>query len=138
MIRPMYRLALLVGACVLAIWLALPAFASQQSDFDDVYGDWKPDLVITQCKWSQGQLENARDVAQSNPDFQYETEFIDDTQREIDRWKNGGCGGIKPIETRRTSPANGVRIASVKGRGSAKREVVTVQNRSGKTVSFRK
>src|SRR3954452_16244735 len=111
---------------LIALFLAVPAFASQQSDFDDVYGDWRPDLVISPCKWSQPQLKNAYDVANSNPDFQYETRFSDDVQTEIKRWQNGGCSGIVPISKRRTSPLNGARIVSVKGRGAAPSEVVKI------------
>jgi hypothetical protein len=130
------------GIMLLAIGLAavtaLPAWASPQSDFDAVYGDWNKDQVITKCQWSQAQLQDAYDVATSNPDFQYETQFVNDTQTEINRWKNGGCAGIAPLNVRRKSALYGVHVVSVKGRGGAASELVTLRNRAGKTLSFRK
>src|SRR3954469_23312233 len=123
---------------LIALFLAVPAFASQQSDFDDVYGDWRPDLVISPCRWSQPQLENAYAVANSNPDFQYETRFSDDVQTEISRWKNGGCAGVAPLTTRRTSPLNGARVVSVKDRGGQAKETVKIHNGTKQTISFRK
>lgn len=123
---------------VLAGLVALPAAASPQSDFDAVYGDWRKDLVITPCNWSQAQLQNAYDIAQSNPDFQYETAFVDDTQAEINRWKTGGCSGVQPLSVRKKSPLFGVRVVSVRPRGGAAKERVTLRNRARKTVSFRR
>jgi hypothetical protein len=125
-----------LGLIVLA--LAGSAMASPQSDFDAVYGDWKTDLTISACKWSEPQLQNAYKVANSNPDFQYETRFSDGLQTEIKRWKNGGCSGVAPISKRRTSPLSGARIVSVNGRGGARTEVVKIRNGTRKTISFRK
>jgi hypothetical protein len=133
----MRKVILLLAAVVAAVG-ALPAAASPQSDFDAVYSDWKKDVVITKCQWSPAQLQNAYNVATSNPDFQYETQFVNDIQTEINRWKNGGCAGIAPLSVRRKSALYGVRIVSVTGRGGAARELVTLRNRAGKTVSFRK
>ncbi|HEX6713326.1 MAG TPA: hypothetical protein VF066_08070 [Thermoleophilaceae bacterium] len=126
--------ALLLLGCLLAV----PAVASPQTDFNAVYGDWKKDSVITRCSWSQAQLQNAYDIARSNPDFQYETEFVDDTQAEIKRWKNGGCAGIQPLSVRKKSPLYGVRIVAVRGKGSRAKETVTIRNTTRRTVSFRK
>src|SRR3954452_17206200 len=121
---------------LIALFLAVPAFASQQSDFDDVYGDWRPDLVISPCRWSQAQLENAYAVANSNPDFQYETRFTDDVQKEIGRWKSGGCAGVVPLTARQKSPLFGAKIVAVKARGGAGREIVKIHNGTQKTLSF--
>ena len=129
------RLTALVLAAFAVAW---PAAATPQSDFDAVYGDWKKDLVITPCAWSQAQLQTAYDVAQSNPDFQYETRFGDETQAEINRWKTGGCNGIQPLSVRKKSPLFGVRIVAVRGNGGAARETVTIRNRAGKRLSLRK
>jgi hypothetical protein len=129
------RVALLT---LVAFLLACPALASPQTDFNAVYGDWKKDTRITPCAWSQSQLQNTYNVARSDPDFQYETQFVDDTQREINRWKSGGCAGIQPVNVRRKSPMFGVHIVSVRGRGGAAREVVTIRNRARKAISFRK
>ena len=129
------RIALLT---LLASLTTCAALASPQSDFDGVYGDWKPDLVITQCRWTQSQLQNAYDVANGNPDFQYETRFSDDVQKEITRWKNGSCAAAPPFSIRRRSSLFGAKVVSVKGRGGPAAEVVRIRNRSKKTLSFRK
>ena len=116
-------------------FVALPAAASPGSDFSAVYSDWKPDGVITQCHFTQAQLQNAYDVASGNPDFQYENAFQPAVQAEINRWKAGGCAGVAPRTVTSASPLTGARITSVKGRGN---EVVKIGNRSRKTLSFRK
>jgi hypothetical protein len=133
----MRRCLLVLATAIAAAAAALPASASPQSDFNAVYADWKKDLKITPCQWSQAQLQNTYDIARSNPDFQYETKFVDDTQREINRWKSGGCSGIQPLSVRKKSPLFGVHIVSVRGRGGAARELVKIRNGKRKTVSFR-
>jgi len=117
---------------------ALPAFATPQDDFNAVYGDWKPDNALTPCKYSRARLQNAYDVATGSPDFQYETGFTDDVQREIARWKANGCAGVSPFEVRKRSPLAGARIVAVSGRGKAPKEFVRIKNRTKKTLSFRK
>ena len=131
-------LAAVLATALVVLAAALPALASQQSDFDAVYGDWKADGVITQCHWTVDQLQNAYDVANSSPDFQYDTGFQDAVQTEINRWKAGGCAGVAPKTVSKASPLTGARIVSVSGRGGAARERVTVRNTSSKTLSFRK
>jgi uncharacterized membrane protein len=130
------RLALVTA--VIAAAIAVPASASPESDFNAVYADWKKDANITHCYWSQTQLQNASTVASGNPDFQYDTRFPSATQAEINRWKNGGCAGIQPIDARRKSPLFGVRIVSVRGRGGAGAEFVKIRNSAKRTISFRK
>jgi hypothetical protein len=124
----------LLAVCLLA---GASAHASPQSDFDGVYADWKADHVVTPCRWTQPQLENAYNVATGSPDFQYETGFQDNVRAEIDRWKSGGCAGVAPYAKRRLSPLNGVRVMKVAGSGKAAREYVRVANRAKKTVAFR-
>lgn len=129
---------ILTLALVLAGALAVaPASADPQSDFNHVYGDWKGDGVITQCLWSQAELQNAYDVATGNPDFQYDTRFTDAVQVEIKRWKGGGCSAVLGT-VRRASPLTGAKIASVRGRGGPARELVTIRNTTGKALAFRK
>jgi hypothetical protein len=131
------RLIPLVVVVVAATVPALAAHASPQSDFDAVYGDWKADGVITQCLWTQAQLQNAYDVANSSPDFQYNTGFQDAVYREINRWKAGGCDAVLGT-VRRASPLTGAKIVSVRGGGGAARELVKIRNGSRKALSFRK
>jgi hypothetical protein len=126
---------MLLAASMIA---ALPASATPQTDFDGVYGDWKPDLVITPCKWSKAQLQSAYNVSNGNPDFQYETAFQDDVVKEIKRWDDNGCAGVLPLSRRRTSPINGARIVTVKPRGGSAKEVVTIRNGASRTIALRK
>lgn len=132
------RIALLALVILASAIAAIPAAATPQDDFNAVYGDWKPDHVVTACRFSQSQLQNAYDVATGNPDMQYETDFRDDVQREISRWKAGGCAGVSPIKARKASPLNGAHITLVHGKGKASREYVKVKNKATKTLSFRK
>jgi hypothetical protein len=128
----------IASAVAIAALAAVPAGATPQSDFNAVYRDWSKDQVINRCYWSQAQLQNAYNIARSNPDFQYETGFVNSTQAEINRWKNGGCAGIQPFAVRRKSALFGVRIVAVRGRGGAATERVTIHSRARKTLSFRK
>lgn len=131
------RLTVLVAG-LLATLAALPAAATPQSDFDAVYADWKADRVVSQCRWTQQQLQNAYDVASSNPDFQYETGFQDAVRQEINRWKAGGCRGVAPSKQMKSSPLTGARIVAVSGRGGARSEVVKIRNGARKPLAFRK
>jgi hypothetical protein len=124
-----------LAACLLA---GVSANASPQSDFDRVYGDWKADHVVTQCRWTQAQLESAYRVATGSPDFQYATGFQDNVRAEINRWKSGGCAGVAPYAKRRLSPLNGVRVMKVAGRGKAANEYVRIVNGAKRAVAFRK
>lgn len=118
--------------------LAVGASATPQEDFDAVYDDWQADHVVTQCRWTQEQLQNAYDAATGNPDFQYETKFPDAVQTEINRWKAGGCAGVKPTAVTKRSPLTGAKITSVRGMGKVGRELVKIRNGSARTLAFRK
>jgi hypothetical protein len=128
-----------------ALWLlpaflfafsALPAYAGEQQDFQAVYDDWKPDKDVTACAFTQRQLENARKVASENPEFTYLTEFTDEVDREIARWKAGRCAGVSPVVKRKVSALKGARIVKVSGKGGAAREWVRVKNTTKKTLAF--
>src|SRR5436305_2047461 len=131
------RMKTTMTAAALLLAVVVPAWADPQSDFNAVYGDWKPDHVITQCRWTQPQLQNAYDVATGNPDFQYDTRFQDDVQTEIDRWRSGGCGAVQGV-VRTASQLTGAKIVSVSGRGGAVRELVKIRNGAGKALAFGK
>lgn len=131
------RIVLILAALAMGV-TALPAQAGPQEDFDAVYADWKPDQDVTACRFSEPELQNAYNVATSNPDMQYSTEFPDEVQREIARWHSGGCSGVAPLSARRTSALDGARIISVKGRGKAPKEYVKVKNTVKKTIAFKK
>jgi len=130
------RIAVAVAA--LAMLWVVPAHAGPQEDFNRVYADWKPDRDVTACAFSQQELQNAYNVANGSPEFQYETGFSDEVQAEIARWRSGGCSGVAPLSARRVSPLNGARIVSVAGRRKQAREYVKVRNTTKKTISFKK
>jgi hypothetical protein len=134
----MYGRALTLAVLAACLFVGASAHASPQSDFDGVYGDWKADHVVTPCRWTQAQLENAYKVATGSPDFQYATGFQDNVRAEINRWKSGGCAGVAPYSKRRLSPLNGVRVMKVAGRAKAANEYVRIANRTKKTVAFRR
>lgn len=132
------RIALVVAAIAVALAWVLPAQAGPQEDFDRVYADWKPDNDVTACAFSQAELQSAYDVATGSPDFQYSTAFTDEVQREIARWRSGGCSGVAPLSARRVSPIHGARLTAVRGRGNTGKEYVKVKNTGKKTIPFKK
>lgn len=135
---PLHLALAAVAAAILSAVAVAVALATPQDDFQAVYADWKPDGDVTACAFSQQQLQNALDVANGSPDFQYNSGFQDEVQVEIDRWKAGGCAGVSPVTKRRISPLNGARIMKVAGRGKAAKEYVKIKNRTRKTIRFRK
>jgi hypothetical protein len=76
---------------LLTVLLLAPlALADPVDDYRAVHHDWEKDGVITPCYWTQTQLENARTIADDNPDDTYNG-FPDRVDEEIARWKRGGC-----------------------------------------------
>lgn len=76
---------------VAGVVLAPAALASPSSDLTAMANDYRSDRDITDCRFTQKQLTDSRallteDLNQYNPDFRAEID------REITRWKNGGCG----------------------------------------------
>lgn len=115
---PAYRSGCRLGymrLLVLALFLALApsAFADPAADYTAVHRDWEKDGEIKRCHWTQAQLENARAIADENPDDTYNG-FPEKVDVEIARWRDGGC---------RPRP----RITGVR----AGRERVLIANRGG-------
>jgi hypothetical protein len=123
------RLILLASLATLAA-AAVPAGAgTREDDYNAVYRDWQPDRRITPCRFTERQLENAREVANSNPDFAY-SGFPSDIETEIARWRSGRCEKLR----REASPLYGLRITGVRGRGGASRESVMIRNTADRTL----
>ena len=104
---------------VLALLALAPlAAADPADDYRAVHRDWESDRQITPCRWTLNQLENARKVADDNPDDTYNgfPERVDD---EIRRWRRGGCDSR-------------ARITRVR----PKLDRVTITNRGPKTVKI--
>jgi hypothetical protein len=122
------KLALL--ACLLVAVAAVPpaSAGTPEEDFAAVYGDWEGDQRITPCRFREPQLQNAYDVATSDPDLIY-TGFPSAVERELARWRSGGCAAV----LRDRSPLAGVQVARVRGAGRAARETVVLRNTTGST-----
>jgi hypothetical protein len=117
--------ALLAGAVI-----APTAAASPQSDTAAVIKDFGADSDITPCRFTIGQLENARgqlgaDINAYSPGLRVEV------NREITRWKDGGCKG-------KAGAVPDVRIVKVKAKGGVRKESVTLKNFGSKNVSLRR
>jgi hypothetical protein len=110
-----------VPLVVLAFLLLLVplAAADPADDYRAVHHDWEKDGQITACYWTLEQLENARAIADDNPDDTYNG-FPDWVDEEIARWRRGDC-------------APRLRIAGVK----AKRERVRIANVGGSPAPVR-
>ena len=96
--------------------LAPLASADPSDDYRAVHADWEDDAQITPCRWTVPQLENARAIADENPDDTYNG-FPDRVDAKIVRWRRGDCDP-RP------------RIAAVQ----AVRERVRIANRGGTTA----
>jgi hypothetical protein len=116
--------ALLAGAAI-----APAASASPASDTAAVIKDFGGDGDITACRFTIGQLENAR--GQLGADLNaYSPGLRVEINREISRWKDGGC--------KRKAGAVDVRIVKVKAKGGARTESVTLKNFGAKAVNLRR
>ena len=103
-------------ALLALLLLAQPAAADPADDYRAVHHDWEKDGQITRCYWTPEQLENARRIADDNPDDTYNG-FPDRVDEEIARWRRGDCDAR-------------VRIAGVR----AKRERVRITNTGGQSA----
>lgn len=104
---------------ILAVLLLAPSAAADPvDDYRAVHRDWEKDGKITRCQWTQKQLENARTIADDNPDDTYNG-FPDRVDEEIRRWRRGECDS-RP------------RIVAVR----PKLDRVTIANRGSKAVKL--
>jgi hypothetical protein len=114
-------------ALLAAMVLAPAAGASPASDSAAVLKDYGHDRNITSCRFTQSQLSNA--LAAITPDVDiYAPGFRKEVNRELKRWKDGGC--------KRKRGAVDVRIVAIQARGGARTESVTLRNYASKTVSL--
>ena len=80
-------LAVVVGV---AAMLAPSALAGQQEDYATIHNDWLPDSVITHCKYTLVQLQNAQTVSQQTAGDSY-TDFPSALEVELASVKAGKC-----------------------------------------------
>ncbi|MGI9081787.1 MAG: lamin tail domain-containing protein [Thermoleophilaceae bacterium] len=130
----MNRITMLVAAAA-AVAVLLPtssALATPGTDYRAVFRDWKPDRVITACRFTRTQLVNARKVAATVTDFNsYAPGFRENVRREIARHDAGGCS-----RARARSALRNVRITRIRPRGGLG-ESVTIRNTGARAVSLK-
>jgi hypothetical protein len=114
-------------ALLAAVLVAPAAGASPASDSAAVLKDYGHDRKITKCRFKQSQLKNAR--AQITPDVDtYAPGFRTEVNRELKRWKDGGC--------KKKRGAVDVRIVRVRAAGGVRAESVTLRNYGSKAVNL--
>ncbi len=118
------------AALLLAAVLAPAAGASPASDAAAVLRDLGSDGDIAPCRFTLGQLENARNQLGADINT-YAPAVKAEINREITRWKDGGCKG-------KAGAAVDVRIVKVQFKGGATKESVTLKNFGSKSVNLRR
>jgi hypothetical protein len=87
----------LIAAAAVGLAAAPGALAGPTEDYAAVRGDWQPDKVITRCRFSLAQLENARSLLTAEDAY---TDFPAALNAEIARQRAGGCpagGTARPV-----------------------------------------
>ncbi len=118
-----------IAAALLAAVLAPAAAASPASDLAAVIKDYGSDADIASCRFTLGQLESARSAI-GNDINTYAPALKVEINREITRWKDGGCKG-------KANAAFDVRIVKIQHKGGAKKESVTLKNFGAKAINLR-
>ena len=120
-----------LAALLVTCAVAPSAGASPASDAAAVFKDWSGDRDVTSCLFTLSQLQNA--VSQITPDVNaYSPGFRAEVEREIQRWRSGGCAKAS------AKPAGSVlRIVKVQPKGGVKREYVTIRNTGRKAIKLK-
>jgi hypothetical protein len=115
-------------AVLAAVVLAPGAAGSPASDTAAILRDFS-NRDIASCRFTRKQLERALGQLSGDADAYAESAAVRaEIDREIKRWKTGGCKGRKII----------LRIVSIKPKGEAATESVTIRNVSRKTLNLRR
>ncbi|MDX6699695.1 MAG: hypothetical protein QOE65_3092 [Solirubrobacteraceae bacterium] len=81
----------MLGVVVVCALAAAPgASGDEYSDYAAVRRDWQPDRVITACRFTVSQLENARSLLTGEDNYSGMQGAI---EAEISRQRTGGCPG---------------------------------------------
>jgi hypothetical protein len=106
--------------------------SSPADDFSAVFADWRSDGVITRCRFTRQQLQNALDEAGKQNDIDaYAPGFRDAVRVEIAR----KCAGVKG-----GAAAGGLKIVKIKPRGGPghpRSEYVTIKNKGKRAVALK-
>ena len=128
--RPIWKIALV--ALLAAGALAPGAAGSPSADLTAIARDYASGRDITPCRFTLAQLSGARPLVNADVEI-YAAGLGAAMDREIKRWRDGGC------TAKQTAAAAGAKIVIVKvqPKGSARKESVTIRNRTRKTVNLR-
>jgi hypothetical protein len=125
---------------VLLLLLVVPlAGADPADDYRAIHRDWEQDGQITPCYWTLAQLENAREIANDNPDDSYNG-FPDEVDVEIARWRRGECdsrariASVKPKRERVRIANEGPRAVEVGGMRLRDRQRNSIRLRRGMRI----
>ncbi|MDQ3722848.1 MAG: lamin tail domain-containing protein [Actinomycetota bacterium] len=121
-----FQLAL--AALLVAAVLAPTAAASPAADLAAMIRDHARDDKITPCRFTKNQLDNARRQISADIDT-YGKGIRTAINRELKRWSDGKCKGKRDGAK--------LQIATVRAKGAAGRESITIRNLAGKTVDLR-
>jgi len=122
------RSATALAALACAALLAPAAGASPASDLAAVLKDFQSDRDIKACLFTKKQLEGVKRQVAADADA-YAPEFKTEINREIGRWNRGECSG--------KALSGSLRIVTAKGKGSARRESVTLKNVGSRRINVR-
>lgn len=128
--RPIPKIALV--ALLAAIALAPGAAGSPSADLTAIARDYASGRDITPCRFTQAQLMGARGLINADVET-YAAGLGAAIDREIKRYRDGGC---TPAKKAAAAGANLV-IVKVQPKGGARKESVTIRNRSRKTINLK-
>jgi hypothetical protein len=116
--RKGFWIGALVAAASVSGTAAPAATAAPIDDYARIRGDWQPDRVITRCRYTITQLENARRLL--TPEDNY-TDFPAALAAELARQRRGGCpagGNLRPVITGLRVTRRTFRAGAARARGT--------------------
>lgn len=102
-----------------------PGSTDPGADFSAVFSDWRPDGMVTRCKFTRHQLVNALNEAAKNTDIDaYAPGFRDAVRAEIAAWDARKCAEVK------VGNLEILRVKAKGRKGKPRNEFVTIKNAS--------
>jgi len=108
--------------------MAPTAGATPAADLSAMIRDHARDEKLTPCRFTKNQLNGARTQIGADLDT-YGKGIRTALNRELKRWSDGTCKGKRDGAK--------LQISTVRGKGAAGKEYVTIRNLAGKTVNLR-
>jgi hypothetical protein len=126
------RFKLAAAAVLVAGALAPAVAASPSADLTAIGRDYASGRNITPCRFTVAQLQGARSAVTADV-ATYAAGLTGAIDRELKRWKDRGCTAKKIA----AAAGGKLRIVSVRPKGGARAESVTIQNAGKTTVNLR-